>query len=173
MKPVRDALDRVLQSHQPYPALVVNRMWELVAANEGVWALIAGVDDHLLAPPVNVLRVSLHPDGLASRIVNFTEWSAHLLHRLRRQFVLTRDADVGALYDELRGYANVASDDTHAESEEAGALAVPLVRRAGDGELRFLRTVPTFGTAVDITLAELSIEAFLPADDATAAALRS
>ncbi|HEX4820846.1 MAG TPA: hypothetical protein VFV00_11630, partial [Acidimicrobiales bacterium] len=97
----------------------------------------------------------------------------HLLHRLRRQFVLTRDADVGALYEELRGYPNVSTDDDQVESEDAGALAVPLVLRAGDGELRFLSTVTTFGTAVDITLAELSIEAFLPADDATAAALSS
>ena len=173
MKPVRDALDRVLQSHRPYPALVVNRLWELVAANEGVWSLMTGVADHLVVPPVNVLRVSLHPEGLAPRIVNFQEWSAHLLHRLRRQFVLTRDADVGALYEELRGYPNVSTDDDQVESEDAGALAVPLVLRAGDGELRFLSTVTTFGTAVDITLAELSIEAFLPADDATAAALSS
>lgn len=173
MRPVRDALDRVLQSHQPYPALVVNRMWELVAANDGVRSLLTGVADELLAPPVNVLRVSLHPDGIAPRIVNFEEWSAHLLHRLRRQFVLTRDADVGALYEELRGFPNVAADDAHVEAEDAGALAVPFVLRAGDGELRFLSTVTTFGTAVDITLAELSIEAFLPADDATASALRA
>ena len=171
MKPVRDILDRVLQSHRPYPALVVNRLWELVAANDGVWSLMGGVADHLVSPPVNVLRVSLHPDGLAPSIVNFPEWSAHLLHRLRRQFVLTRDADVGALYDELRSYPGVASDDEHVESEDAGALAVPFVLRTGDVELRFLSTVTTFGTAVDITLAELSIEAFLPADDATAAIL--
>jgi len=173
MKPVRDALDRVLRSHQPYPALVVNLLWELVAANDGVWSLMAGVAEHLVEPPVNVLRVSLHPDGIAPNIVNFQEWSAHLLHRLRRQFVLTRDVDVGALYDELRGYPNVATDDEQVETEDAGALAVPLVLRAGDAELRFLSTVTTFGTAVDITLAELSIEAFLPADDATAEALSS
>jgi hypothetical protein len=129
------------------------------------------VAEHLVEPPVNVLRASLHPDGIAPNIVNFQEWSAHLLHRLRRQFVLTRDADVGALYEELRGYPNVATDDEQVETEDAGALAVPLVLRAGDAELRFLSTVTTFGTAVDITLAELSIEAFLPADDATAAAL--
>jgi transcriptional regulator with XRE-family HTH domain len=171
MRPVREALDRVLRSHQPFPALVVNRMWELVAANDGVPPLLAGVADHLLVPPVNVLRVSLHPEGMAPRIVNFGEWSGHLLHRLRRQFVLTRDADVGALYDELRSYPNVAPDDVHVETEDAGALAVPFVLRTDGGELRFLSTVTTFGTAVDITLAELSIEAFLPADDATAAAL--
>jgi transcriptional regulator with XRE-family HTH domain len=171
MKPVRDALEHVLRSHQPYPALVVNRRWELVAANDGVWALTSGVAEHLLQPPVNVLRVSLHPDGLAPRIVNFGEWSAHLLHRLRRQFVLTRDAEVGALYDELRSYPGVAPDELQVESEDAGALAVPFVLRTDGQELRFLSTVTTFGTAVDITLAELSIEAFLPADDATARVL--
>ncbi|MEY2453187.1 MAG: hypothetical protein QOD92_2761 [Acidimicrobiaceae bacterium] len=173
MKPVREIVDRVLASHDPYPALVVNRMWELVAANKSVMALMAGVSEELLAPPVNVLRLSLHPNGLAPRIANFSEWSAHLLHRLRRQFVLTRDAAVGELFDELRGYPGVADDEAHAESEDAGALAVPLRLRAGDRELVFLSTVTTFGTAVDITLAELSIEAFLPADDATAAALRA
>ena len=173
MKPVRDALDRVLRSHQPYPALVVNRKWEMVAANDGVLALVADASPALLVPPVNVLRVSLHPDGIASRIVNFGEWSAHLLHRLRRQFVLTRDAEVGALYDELRGYPDVVTDDVPTESEEARALAVPLVMRDGEHELRFLSTVTTFGTAVDITLAELSIEAFLPADDETAAVLQT
>ena len=171
MKPARDVVERVLASHDPYPALVVNRMWELVAANDGVFALMAGVSEELLAPPVNVLRLSLHPDGLASRIVNFSEWSAHLSHRLRRQFVLTRDAAVGELYEELRGYPGVADDEAHAESEHAGALAVPLRILAGERELAFLSTVTTFGTAVDITLAELSIEAFLPADDATAAVL--
>jgi transcriptional regulator with XRE-family HTH domain len=172
MKPVRDIVDRVLASHDPYPALVVNRMWELVAANRGVFALIADVSEELLAPPVNVLRLSLHPDGLAPRIANFSEWSTHLVHRLRRQFVLTRDAAVGELLDELRSYPGVADDEAHAEGEDGSALAVPLRLRAGDRELVFLSTVTTFGTAVDITLAELSIEAFLPADDATANALR-
>jgi transcriptional regulator with XRE-family HTH domain len=172
MQPVRDALDRVLASHSPYPALVVNRTWDLVAANDGVSPLLEGVAEELLAPPVNVLRVSLHPNGIAPRIVNFPEWSAHLLHRLRRQFVLTRDPAVGELYDELRSYPGVANEEPHVEAEDAGALAVPFRLRAGDGELSFLSTVTTFGTAIDITLAELTIEAFLPADDATAAALR-
>src|SRR3954452_23246714 len=175
MRPVRDALEHVLRAHEPYPALVVNRLWELVAANAGVAPLLAGVAPDLLEPPVNVLRLALHPDGLAPRIANFEEWSAHLLHRLRRQFVLTRDADVGALYDELRGYPGVAADEVvESSADDAGALAVPLRLRAGDGdgELSFISTVTTFGTAVDITLAELTIEAFFPADDATAAALR-
>ena len=171
MQPVRDALDRVLASHNPYPALVVDRLWNLVAANDAVWPLMAGIAEELTHPPVNVLRASLHPEGLAPRIVNFAEWSAHLLHRLRRQFVLTRDADVGAVYDELCAYPGVAPPEHHVEGADIQSLAVPLVMKAAGGELRFLSTVTTFGTAVDITLAELTIEAFLPADAATAAAL--
>jgi transcriptional regulator with XRE-family HTH domain len=171
MRPVREALDHVLRSHEPYPALVVNRLWELVAANSALTPLLAGVSADLLTPPVNVLRVSLHPEGLAPRIANLEEWSAHLLHRLRRQFVLTRDARIGELYDELRSYPGVATEEL-VESEEAGALAVTLRLAIDGGELCFLSTVTTFGTAVDITLAELSVEAFLPADEATATALR-
>ena len=162
MRPVREAVERVLTSYSPYPALVVNRMWELVAANDGALALTEGASPDLLAPPLNVMRLALHPDGIASRIVNFSEWSAHLLHRLRRQFVLTRDAAVGELYAELRGYPGVAPDESHIEGEDPSALAVPLRIRTGDGERTFISTVTTFGTAVDITLAELSIEAFLP-----------
>ena len=173
MKPVREVLDRVLASHEPYPALVVDRLWTLAAANAGVFGLLDGVDAELLAPPVNVLRLSLHPDGLAPRIANFGEWSAHLLHRLRRQFVLTRDAAVGDLFDELRCLPGVVVNERHAEAEDAGALAVPLRIRSGERELAFISTVTTFGTAVDITLAELTIEAFLPADRETADALLS
>ena len=171
MRPVRDAVERVLASYSPYPALVVNRMWELVAANDGALAMTEGASPDLLTPPLNVMRLALHPDGIASRIVNFAEWSEHLLHRLRRQFVLTRDAEVGELYAELRSYPGVAADEAHVEGEDPASLAVPLRLRAGDGELTFISTVTTFGTAVDITLAELSIEAFLPADAATAQAL--
>ena len=171
MRPLRDAVERVLASYSPYPALVVNRLWELVAANDGALALTEGASPDLLAPPLNVLRLALHPDGIASRIANFDEWSAHLLHRLRRQYVLTRDAAVGELYAELRSYPDVAPDEAHVEGEDPGALAVPLRIRTGDAELTFISTVTTFGTAVDVTLAELSIEAFLPGDAATAAHL--
>ena len=175
MKPVREALRRVLTSHDPFPALAVDRLWNLVAANQGAWTLTAGAAPELLEPPVNVLRLALHPDGLASRIANFGEWSAHLLQRLRRQFVLTGDTAVGELFDELRAYPDVVEDTSSGDAEAPGLLAVPLRILATPGgdnqELAFISTVTTFGTALDITLAELAIETFLPADAATAAAL--
>jgi len=174
MKPVRDALQRVLSSHDPYPALAVDRLWNLVAANNGALMMTAwATDQGLLEPPVNVLRLALHPDGLAGRIANFDEWSAHLLQRLRRQVVLTGDRAAGELLDELRAYPGVVEETGHGEAEGPGLLAVPLRIRADDAgtELAFISTVTTFGTALDITLAELAIEAFLPADAATAAAL--
>jgi transcriptional regulator with XRE-family HTH domain len=169
MAPVRDALDLVLAGYEPYPALVVNRGWHLVASNRTVAVLIDGVDPELLVPPVNVLRLSLHPDGMAGRIVNLAEWRAHLLDRLAREATMTGDAELAALREELSAYP--AGSD-HAPRESAGVV-VPLRFRIGGSELSFLSTVTTFGTAVDVTVAELSIEAFLPADSVTVDAMRA
>jgi transcriptional regulator with XRE-family HTH domain len=170
MAPVRDALNRLLAAHMPYPALVVNRHWEIVAANEALGALLDGVPPALLAPPVNALRVSLHPDGVAPRIENLAEWSAHLLGRLRRELAASGDPAVAALYDELRAYPGVVEHD---ESGVTNEIYVTLRLRTAGRTLNFFSTVATFGTALDITLAELSIESFYPADDATVAALGS
>ena len=123
----------------------------------------------LLAPPANVMRVALHPDGMAPRIVNFAEWRAHLLERLRHQVSVTGDAALAALYDEVSGYPGPPHAGAH---QRRGEVFVPLVFRAADRELRFFSTVATFGTAVDITVSELAIESFFPADAATAEALR-
>ena len=170
MTPVREALELVLRGHEPYPAAVVDRWWEMVAANVGIALLTEGVAPELLEPPVNVMRVALHPEGMAPRIVNFGEWRAHLLERLRHQASVTGDAALAALYDEVSGYPGPAGGDPH---RGGGEVFVPLVFRAADGrELRFFSTVATFGTAVDITVAELAIESFFPADTATAEALR-
>ena len=128
----------------------------------------APVPDHLMQPPVNVLRVSLHPEGMASRILNYGEWRAHLLDRLRRQVALTADERLEALYEEISAYPGETT-----ETHPGGEIAVPLRYDADGRELSFFSTIATFGTAVDITLAELSIEAFFPADEATAAYLRS
>ena len=166
--PVRAALQRVLDAHQPFPAVVVDRAWNLVAANAGIDLFTRHVDPALLAPPANVLRASLHPDGLAPRIANLAEWRAHLLERLRRQVGVTGDEGLAALLAELEAYPAPPGAAGH---DPSVAIAVPLRFRADGGELAFLSTVATFGTAVDVTLAELSIEAFLPADAATAAAL--
>jgi transcriptional regulator with XRE-family HTH domain len=170
MTPVREALELVLRGHEPYPAAVVDRWWEMVAANSAIALLTEGVAAELLAPPVNVMRVALHPDGMAPRIVNFAEWRAHLLERLRHQVSVTGDAALATLYDEVSGYPGPPHTGAH---HAAGReVFVPLVFRAGAGELRFFSTVATFGTAVDITMSELAIESFFPADAATAEALR-
>ncbi len=175
MAPVREALDQILRGHDPYPALIVDRHWELLAANEGLGLLLEGVDADLLAPPVNVLRVALHPDGLAPRIANLAQWRAHLLERLSRQVALTGDAQLRSLWEELLAYPAppAAAAAAHAEVPPGGAIAVPLRLRHGDRELAFISTITTFGTAIEITAAELSIEAFYPADAATAEVVRS
>jgi transcriptional regulator with XRE-family HTH domain len=169
---VRGAVRQVLAGHEPYPAVVVDRGWRLVEANGGVALLTAGVPPELLTPPVNVLRVSLHPDGLAPRIVNLGEWRAHLLGRLRRQVALTDDPALAALYDELRAYP-CPQPEPEVELPGPGDVAVPLRFRHGDRELAFISTVATFGTPLDVTVAELVIESFFPADAETAAVLRA
>jgi transcriptional regulator with XRE-family HTH domain len=167
MDPVRRAIDRLLAAHDPYPAVVVDRHWELLAANRGVGLLTDGAAPELLEPPVNALRLALHPDGVARRILNLAEWRGHVLERLERQARLTGDPALAALLDELRGYPGGESHDPREHD-----VFVPLKLAGPDGtELSFLSTVATFGTAVDVTAAELSIESFFPADAATAAAL--
>jgi len=171
MAPVRAALDRFLAAHEPYPAVVVDRRWNIVAANGALGLLTEGVAPALLEPPANALRATLHPDGLAPRIVNFGEWSRHLLGRLQRQAETTGDDAVRALYDELAAYPGVVSE-TDPGDEDSAEILLPLQLRHGDGELTLFSTVTTFGTPLDITLSELAIEAFYPADDATASVLR-
>jgi MmyB-like transcription regulator ligand binding domain len=168
MAPVREALERVLTGHEPYPAVVVDRWWNLAAANRSIAMFTDQVPAHLMEPPVNVLRVSLHPDGMASRILNYGEWRAHLLDRLQRQVALTADERLAELYEELSAYPG----ETGELHGRGGEIAVPLRYDADGRELAFFSTIATFGTAVDITLAELSIEAFFPADQATADYLR-
>jgi transcriptional regulator with XRE-family HTH domain len=169
MTPVRDALELVLRGHEPYPAAVVDRWWEMVAANSGIALLTEGVAPELLEPPVNVMRVALHPDGMAPRIVNFAEWSGHLMHRLQRRTAITGDAELARLHAELAGYPGVQCEPPR--SDTAAEIALPLRLRRGRDELTFLCTQTTFGTAVDVTLAELSLEAFYPADSTTARVL--
>ena len=172
MEAVRAAVRQVLAGHEPYPALVVDRHWEMLEANAGVAVLLAGVDPEQLAPPVNALRLSLHPDGLAPRIVNLGEWRAHILDRLRRQVAATADSQLASLLEELRAY-RCDQPEPEVELPGPGEIVVPLRLRHGDGELRLMSIVSTFGTPLDITVQELSIEAFFPADAHTAQALRS
>jgi transcriptional regulator with XRE-family HTH domain len=169
--PVRDAVDAILRVHEPYPAAVVDRHWELLAGNAGIALLVAGVAPDLLAPPANVLRISLHPDGMAPRIANLGVWRAHLLERLGRQVALSGDPQLATLHEELLAYPG--GDHEHVVPRDGSEIAVPLRLRSDHGELAFISTVTTFGTAIDITAAELSIEAFYPADPHTASVVRS
>lgn len=168
LAPIRAAVGTVLAGYQPYPALVVDRGWQLLAANDAVHLLTAGASAHLLEPPVNVLQLSLHPAGLAGRIVNLAEWRGHVLHRLARDATATGLPELAELHDELDGYPG----GLHPTRPEGPALAVPLRLRTATGELSLISTVTTFGTPLDVTASELSIEAFLPSDSATAEALR-
>ena len=168
MTPVREALDRFLSAHEPYPAIVVDRHWNLVLANGAIGFLIEGIAPELLEPPANALRATLHPRGMAPRIVNFGEWSAHLLHRLRREIAVTADAGLEALLAELRTYPGVRDEPPPVDAAAAAEIVLPLQLRHGAGRLSFFSTLTTFGTAADVTLAELAVEAFYPADAATA-----
>ena len=170
MEPVREAIALILDGHDPYPAVVVDHAWEMLAANRAVQLLMDGVAPHLLEPPVNVLRVSLHPDGVAPRIANLAEWRAHLLDRLARQIALSGgDPALATLHEELSGYPA----PEHEPPSEHQEIAVPLRLRTEAGELAFISTVSTFGTAVEVTASELSIESFFPADRRTAETVRA
>ena len=172
----REAVERVLRAHEPYPALAVDRHWTLRAANRALAPFLAGIAPSLLgggAP--NVLRLSLHPEGLAPRIANLAQWRAHLLERLERQVEASGDAVLAALREELAAYPppRRAGAGVRAVAAEGAGVFVPLQLAAEDGEvLTVLSTTTVFGTPVDVTLAELALECFFPADAATGAWLR-
>ena len=168
----RKAVDLVLAGHEPYPALAIDRHWTLVAANGAVNRLLAGVAAELLAPPINVLRLSLHPAGLAPRIVNLPEWRAHLLERLRQQIEVTADPALASLAQELRTYHTPSSAPPPKPSDDYAGILVPLRLRTGAATLSLFSTTTVFGTPVDVTLSELALESFFPADAATAEFLR-
>lgn len=168
----RRAVDLVLRGHEPYPALAVDRHWHLVAANRIVPLLMAGAAPDLLAPPINVLRLSLHPQGLAPRILNLAQWRAHLLERLLQQIAASGDAALQALHDELAAYP--APEPAHQRSPSAGefsGVVVPFQLATDHGVLSFISTTTVFGSPVDITLQELAVESFFPADAQTTALL--
>jgi hypothetical protein len=141
-----------------------------MSANDAVATLTRGVSPELLEPPANALRVALHPRGMAPRILNLDQWSAHLMHRLRRQAALTADPELDRLYEELSGYPGVCLDAPR-EDDAHGDIVLPLRLRGDERDLAFFSTISTFGTAVDITLDELMIEAFYPANAGTASYL--
>ena len=160
----RHAVNLVLAGHEPYPAIAVDRHWTLVAANNAVGAFMVVEDQSLLQPPLNVLRVSLHPRGVAPRIANLAEWRAHVLERLRRQIDASGDPVLIALLEELRAYPAPAPKFTR----DYGGVLVPIELMTEHGICSFFSTTTIFGTPVDVTLSELAVEAFYPADEKTA-----
>ena len=170
MDQAREALGRLLEAHEPYPAMVVDRHWNLVLANRAVGLMSELIAPDLLAPPLNVGRVSLHPDGLAPHIVNFAEYAAHFVGRLRRQVELTADPILIELFEEVCSYPNVELTPEGMGDEHG--VVLPLRVRTPEGELSMFTTIATFGAPLDVTLSELAIEAFYPADEFTADVLR-
>jgi transcriptional regulator with XRE-family HTH domain len=165
---VREALAAILEGHLPYPAVVVRPYGELVAANAALAVLTEGAASELLQPPVNVLRLALHPGGMADRVQNLAEWGQHIIESLRARSLRSPDPRLDELIAELEGYVPAT-----APGADHLGFAVPLRLRCDEGELHLITTLTSFATAVDVTLAELELEAFLPADDATARLLRN
>jgi transcriptional regulator with XRE-family HTH domain len=169
----RRAIDLVLAGHEPYPALAVDRHWTLVASNKAIAPLVSGVSPELLRPPINVLRLGLHPNGIVPRIINFPAWRSHLIARLRHQIDVTADPTLKQLISELLGYPMPSKMTKSAPGpEEYAGVVVPLQLATEDGVLSLFSTTTVFGTPVDITLAELALESFFPADAGTAEILR-
>jgi transcriptional regulator with XRE-family HTH domain len=175
MDRVRASLQRMIDLHDPYPGVVIDRVWNVVLTNRAAVRMIEGLPPALLGPPANVFRACLHPDGLAARTRNFPDWAAYLLDQLRRVAALTGDPGSQLLLDEVQRYPNVASlDASHRlRSFDEPSLLVPLRLDAGGAELSLFTTLTTFGTPQDVTLSELAVELFFPADDASEAMLRA
>ena len=169
----RQAIDRLLKAHEPNPALAVDRHWNMVAKNRVVGLLLAGVDPALMVPPVNVLKLSLHPNGLAPRIANLAQWRSYLFARLRQQIQAVADPVLVALLDELQSLPVPASmSDLRLDGELMGVV-VPLQLIVPSGVMSFISTITVFGSPVDVTLQELAVESFFAADEWTAQALRA
>jgi transcriptional regulator with XRE-family HTH domain len=167
LRPVREALDTILDGHLPYPAIVVRSPGILVTANRAFELFNEGVDPALLAPPANMFRHALHPNGLAPRVRNLPEWGRHVTAYLRAQLARSPDPEVEELLAELESYLPPLPDEP-----DVLGFAVPLQLASADGDLRLITTITSFTTAADVTLAELQLEAFLPADQHTADVLR-
>lgn len=171
MEAVRGAIQQVLDGHEPYPALAVDRYWNIMHMNAAAALFAADVDPGLMGPPPNVYRLSLHPDGLASRVVNFAEVADHLLARLRHDVAVSADPQLAALLREVEDYPTVRA--LSRPQLQRGQVVVPIQLRHPEGTLSLFSTVATFGTPVDVTVDELALETFFPVDRDTARRLRA
>lgn len=172
LQSAREVIDRILHGHLPHPALAVDRYWTLLSANSAATALMAGVSPHLLEGDVNILRLSLHPEGLAPRIINLTEWRNHVLSRLNHEIEHSADSKLVTLREELCAYPSPELEQkAYSSSKQYQDIAVPLKLKSDNGTLSFLSTTTVFGTAVDVTLSEVTIETFFPMDAETAQAM--
>ncbi|MFE2374109.1 helix-turn-helix domain-containing protein [Streptomyces sp. NPDC059398] len=175
MGPLHEGINQLLRGYEPYPALVVDARYDVVAANRGIAMLLEGVAEQLLGPPLNAMRLTLHPSGLAPRIRNLHEWRGHLLHQMERQLALARSDSLRELYEEVAGYPIPAPAKERPGPGEQSfpRFALPLEIEHEGRVLSFLSSISTFNTPMDVTVAELAIETFLPADPGTVAYLRS
>ncbi|HXU99774.1 MAG TPA: helix-turn-helix transcriptional regulator [Caulobacteraceae bacterium] len=164
MQPARDVIDLVLNGHLPYPAFAIDRQWNILSSNRSLPKIYEGVAEELLAPPVNALRLTLHPKGMAARVLNLEEWRANVLARLRAQIASTADPGLAELYAELRSYSDDGGDEA---AEPRGAPLIPFRLATEVGPLSFLTTTMVFDAPVDVTLSELMVECFFPADPET------
>ncbi|MFJ4777060.1 helix-turn-helix domain-containing protein [Streptomyces sp. NPDC088762] len=173
MGTLRQGLERLLSGYEPYPALVVDATYHVIAANRGILMLLDGLPEHLLAPPLNAMRITLHPEGLAPRIRNFKEWRGHLLAQMERQIALARSEPLRALYEEVSAYPVPDRPGDAEPDDPVPYFALPLVIEHDGHVLSFVSSISTFNTPMDVTVAELAIETMLPADPATVKYLRS
>ncbi|PAZ09952.1 transcriptional regulator [Streptomyces sp. SA15] len=169
---LREGVERLIQGYEPYPALVLDAMYNVLAANRGILMLLDDIPESLVAPPLNVMRLTLHPEGLAPRIRNLREWRGHLLAQMERQIALRRSEPLRALYEEVAAYPVPEADDDQ-PAQSVPYFALPMRIEHEGRTLSFISSISTFNTPMDVTVAELAIETLLPADPATVKYLHS
>ncbi|WP_282701230.1 helix-turn-helix transcriptional regulator [Streptomyces sp. CC219B] len=170
---LREGMERLIQGYEPYPALVVDARYNVLAANRGILMLLEGIPEHLLVPPLNAMRLTLHPEGIAPRIRNLREWRGHLLAQMERQIALYRSDELRELYEEVAAYPVPEDAPAGEPAAPVPYFALPMQVEHDGRTLSFISSISTFNTPMDVTVAELAIETLLPADPATVKYLQS